>query len=139
MSPLSSSCCRSSTFRLPCLRLHAFPTGLAVAIPVRHAVEVFHCSLPVLVLPGVVLPYTLPSSHGVSLLLPSLLLEPFQNLWLVSYAFSTFPPQCFLPLLPILLFLCRFLLLLLRFQFPLPSELVFPFPGILPFVAVMSA
>ena len=122
MSPLPSSCCLGSTFRLSRLRLHAFPTGLAVAIPVRHAVEVFHWSLPVLILLGVVLPYSLPSSHGVSLLLPSLLLEPFQNLWLVFCAFSTLPPQCFLPLLPILLFLCRFLLFLLRFQFPLPSS-----------------
>ena len=82
----------------------------------------FHWSLSVLFLLGVVLPYSLPSSHGVSLLLPSLLLDPFQNLWLVFCAFSTFPPQCFLPLLPILLFLCRFLLFLLRFQFPLPSS-----------------
>ena len=48
---LSVSCCRGSSFWLPCLRLHAFQTGLAVAIPGRHEVEVCHCSLLVLVPP----------------------------------------------------------------------------------------
>ena len=48
---LQVSCCRGSSFGLPCLRLHAFQTGLAVAIPGRHAVEVCHCSVLVLVPP----------------------------------------------------------------------------------------